>query len=103
MKMFGPAPFANPIKPLAQFLIGWRTGKERLAQRAQVETCAADQYRHSAAVFHVFNRLRGLARPLAGSVVDLRRHEIDQVMGDALAFLERNLGSSDLNALVNLN
>src|SRR5690349_19460766 len=95
--------FAASGETLAQRFVSRWTYKKRLSQRAQVETCAADEQRHTTAAFDFLDLLRRLASPFAGGVVDVRRDEVDQVMRDALALVERHFGSGDLNLFVDLD
>ena len=74
-----------------------------MAQRAQVETRAADEQWNAAAVFDLFDLFCCFAGPFAGGVIDIRRDEIDQVMRDAFAFVERNFRCGYLDLLVDLD
>ena len=74
-----------------------------MPQRTQIETGAADQQRHATAALDLLDLLRRFAGPFAGSVIDVWRDEVDQVMRDTLALVERHFGGSDLNFLIDLD
>ena len=52
---------------------------------------------------YVFDRCGRFASPVAGGVIDFRRNKVNQVMGNATTFGERDFGSRDFNSAVNLN
>ena len=101
--MFGPAFFAASSETPSQRFVSWWTGKQWLPQRTQIETGATDEQRYATAAFDFLDLLRRFAGPFAGGVVDVWRNEVDQVMRDAFAFVERHLGSRDLNLFVDLD
>lgn len=101
--MFGPAFFAASGETLAQRFVSWWTGEKRSSQRSQIETGAADEQRYATTAFDFLDLLCRFASPFAGGVVDVRRDEINQVVRDAFALVERHLGGSDLDLFVDLD
>ena len=101
--MFGPAVFAASSETLAQRFVSWWTSKKGLSERSQVETCAADEQRHTSTAFDFLDLLRRFAGPFAGGVVDVRRDEIDQMMRGAFALFERHFSGGDLDLFVDLD
>src|SRR5689334_19649439 len=97
MKMFATMPLADAVETAAELFIGLRADEEWFAQRAQVETGAADEQRNAAATLDLFDCSRCFASPFDGRVIDVRRDEVDQVMGNALSFLDGDLRSRDLD------
>src|SRR5205085_8515865 len=77
--------------------------EERLAQRAQVEAGAPDEQGRAPARFNLFNRAQRVARPIGGSVANVGRDEIDQVVRHAAPFLERDFGRGYLYLAVDLH
>lgn len=101
--MLRPAAFSNLRQTRAKFFISARTGEERPAQRAQVKASAANQEDPLVARFDFFNFVDCGTRPIGGRKSLMRRHKIDQMVWNAATLLERHLGRSDLDLLVNLN
>ena len=73
-----------------------------MSQGSQIETGATDEQRYATAPFDLLDLQCRFAGPFAGGVVNLRRDEVDQVVRDALALVERHFGSSDLDLFVDL-
>jgi hypothetical protein len=101
--MGGAAPLPELRQTVAQVFIRLRAGKEGVAQGAQVKACTSDEKSQMPACFNLSNPAFSLARPLAGSVIDLGRHEIDEVMWYASSPAQRNLRRRNLNLAINLN
>src|SRR6266851_164162 len=103
MKMLRSVGFACMREARPKFFISRRTGKERLTQGSQVKAGATHQENALMARFDLFNLFRGGARPIRSREIDLRRNEIYQVVGNAIAFWQWNLRGRDLDLLIDLN
>ena len=101
--MFWAMLFAAPSETLAQRFVRWWTDEERLSQRSQIETRSPHKQRNTTAAFDFFDPLCRFAGPFARRVVDVRGDEIDQMMRDALALVERYLSGGDLDFFVDLD
>src|SRR5688500_17820907 len=95
--------FAAFGETLAQRFVSWWTRKKWLPQGAQIETRSPYKQRNTSAAFDFIDLLCRFARPFAGGVVDVRRDEIDQMMWDAFALLERHFGGGNLDLFVDLD
>ncbi len=103
MKVLRSVTLPQLVDSATNIFIGLGTLKKRITQRAQIQTGAAYKYWQARSSFYVFNLKRGFTRPIARCVVDVRRNEIDEVMRDPSTFCNRDLGSGNLNTLINLH
>src|SRR5258708_24979058 len=103
MKVFGAMSIAyfSQARP-QRFYRRWAV-KEWLAQRAEVETRAANQQSRTAATFDLFDLFNCGPGPVRGCKIHPRGDEIDQMMRHAATLFERHLGRGYLNSLINLH
>jgi hypothetical protein len=80
--------FAESLKSLTKRGIRFWSFKQRLAKRSQVETGAANEYRHLAAGFDLVYHTAGIRGPFGSRVIHPRVDIIDQVMRNAAAFFD---------------
>src|SRR5258707_8300093 len=76
--------------------------KEWLAQRAEVETRAANQQSRTATTLDLFDLFNCGSGPVRGRKIHPRRNEIDQVMRYAPTLFQGHLRRRYLNALIDL-
>src|SRR5229473_1164577 len=102
MKMFGVMSIAyfGQARP-QRFVRRWAV-KEWLAQRAEVETRAANQQSRTATPFDLFNLFNCGSGPVRGRKIHPRRNEIDQVMRHAATLCQRYFCRGYMNALIDL-
>src|SRR2546421_3631034 len=103
MKTLGAVTLSNSGQALAQFIIRRRTGKEWLAQRAQIKTGAADQDGLLITRFNLLNLLNCRARPISRRKSFARRNEIDQVVRNATPLFYWNFRGGNLYLLIDLD
>src|SRR5712664_2132590 len=77
--------------------------KEWLAQRAEVETRAANQQSRTAATFDLFDLFNCGPGPVRGCKIHPRGDEIDQVMRHAATLFQRHFRRGYLNVLIDLD
>src|SRR5688572_10380620 len=95
--------FAASGETPAKRFVGWWTSKQWLPQGTQIESCPADEHRHTTATLDFLDLLCRFAGPFAGGVVDFWRDEVDQVMRDALALVEWHFSGGDLDLFIDLD
>src|SRR5882757_2615717 len=103
MKTLRARTFSDFRQTLAQIFISSRTGKEWMAQRAQIQSGASHQHGHMTPRFNLTNCLQRVARPINRGESYDRRNKIDQVMRNAATLFEGDLGSGNFDLLINLN
>jgi hypothetical protein len=103
VQMQRAAPRTDCRQATPQVFIRLRRWKERIAQRTQIKSCAADKQSHPSTGFNLFYLPGSRTRPFARRVIYFRRHEINQVMRHASTLLQRNLGRRNLYLTINLH
>ena len=86
----------------AERLVAGRTFKQAFQQRAEVEARAAGKNRKPAAVGNLRNGYPRQACVFAGGAELVRIENIDQVMGNAAALGQRQLGGADIKVAIHL-
>ncbi len=95
-----PAAVGNRLEPSAQRLVGWRPRKQSAGKRAIVEPRAADDNRQVASRLDLADGARGIHCELRGGVDLGRIGDVDQVMRNAAAFVERHLVGADVEPAI---